>query len=111
MQTLSISNVERIPRQKYMSSNYETIIISDGVTEIGDEAFRYCSNLKTVVLPESLVEIGECAFANCPNLQNVECKNELIHISNMYVYPEGIPEGITVIGEYTFHESGVMSSV
>ena len=45
-----------------------TINIPDGVTAIGDYAFRNCSSLSSVTLPESVTEFGDCAFDYCPNL-------------------------------------------
>jgi len=44
--------------------------VPDGVEIIGSEefsfwAFGYCTNLKEIILPEGLVEIGDCAFGFC----------------------------------------------
>ena len=35
------------------------------VTEIGKEAFRYCTGLTSVTIPNSVTSIGEKAFYNC----------------------------------------------
>ena len=38
------------------------VILSDGITAVGDHAFDGCVNLESAVLPEGLEEIGEAAF-------------------------------------------------
>ena len=41
------------------------IIIGDGVTTIGEYAFKYCSSLTSVTIPNSVTEIGGGAFHSC----------------------------------------------
>ena len=41
------------------------IIIGDGVTTIGEEAFWYCSSLTSVTIPNSVTYIGGEAFYKC----------------------------------------------
>lgn len=52
-------------------SEVQNVIIENGVTSIGDYAFKNCKNLTNVVLGNSLVSIGKCAFINCTSLTNV----------------------------------------
>ncbi|MBQ4142647.1 MAG: leucine-rich repeat domain-containing protein [Thermoguttaceae bacterium] len=42
-----------------------SVEIPDGVTSIGDEAFRDCDSLTSVTIPESVTCIGENVFRNC----------------------------------------------
>ena len=55
----------------YGMESIETIIVPEGVTQIGHNAFAGCANLKTVILPESAVEIGYYVFENCPKLEHI----------------------------------------
>ena len=49
----------------------KTIIVEEGITEIGENAFRNMAKLETVSLPSTLQVIGYQAFAYCRNLQTV----------------------------------------
>lgn len=52
---------------KYASRNSinENYTIPESITEIGDNAFRYCDNLSTLIIPEGMKSIGKNAFVNC----------------------------------------------
>lgn len=45
------------------------VIIPDGVTKIGDNAFSGCSSLTSVTIPDSVTEIGTYAFDVCSKLK------------------------------------------
>ena len=61
------------------------VVVEEGVTHIGANAFQGCTALKEAVLPGSLTGLGECAFADCPALKRVS-----------------LPDGIREIGYDTF---------
>ncbi|HOO06590.1 MAG TPA: leucine-rich repeat protein [Ruminococcus sp.] len=67
------------------SSDIKSVVIEEGITEIGDEAFYYCENLSSISLPSTLTAIGYDAFYNCTSLTNVT-----------------IPESVVEIGSYAF---------
>lgn len=66
------------------------IIVKDGVTSIGNNAFLQCSEVISIKLPESLLSIRESAFYNCVNLTEIT-----------------LPEKTASIGDYAF--SGCIS--
>ena len=66
------------------NGNIEQVTLLEGVVEIGERAFQYCSNLKTIVLPNSLRTIGTRAFAE----------------SHCRVY---LPATVTTIGDAAFN--------
>lgn len=69
-------------------SHYESIknvIIEEGVTYIGAQAFYEMASIKTVTLPDTLTEIGYAAFCWCENLESID-----------------IPGSVKVIGENAF---------
>lgn len=77
----------------FLSSEWEPykdkikkIIISEGVTEIGQYVFYGCSNLTTVKIADSVKEIGRYAFAGCTKLKNIEFgKNSKLKILGGFV--------------------------
>ena len=41
------------------------VVVPEGVTNIGDQAFYDCSSLTSITLPDGLTSIGDCAFYDC----------------------------------------------
>ena len=66
-----------IPSNAFSGYIFTKVAIGDGVTSIGDNAFK-CSCLTSVVLPESLETVSSQAFAGCSNLSNVYCYAESV---------------------------------
>ncbi len=50
--------------------DFTSVIIPDGITEIGDWAFSYCTGLMSVIIPDSVTKIGNGAFSNCIGQKN-----------------------------------------
>jgi len=48
------------------------VIIEDGVTSVGNNAFYGCNKLTKVTLPESITKIGNYAFSSTDSLQNID---------------------------------------
>ncbi len=46
-------------------------VMTEGVEELGYDAFSHCSNLKTVTLPKSLKKICDSAFRYCTGLEKI----------------------------------------
>ena len=47
------------------------VIVKEGVTEIGYQAFEECSGLTSITLPKSVTKIGNCAFSGCSGLTSI----------------------------------------
>jgi len=56
-------------------SNMETITISSSITKINAQAFYGCSNLQMIKIPNSVATIEGDAFFNCSKLSKVEIEN------------------------------------
>ncbi len=51
--------------------NIKKVVIKDGVTNIGNNAFYKCSNLASVTIPGSVTSIAKSAFHSCKNLTSI----------------------------------------
>ena len=67
----------------YGSPYAKEIIVSEGVTEIGSDAFEDNKNLKSINLPKGLKVIGRSAFQDCSNLEG----KLVIPKSVQFIYP------------------------
>ena len=63
-------------------SNLTTIIISDGVTSIGNYAFKDCSCLISITIPDSVTSIGFEAFKGCSSLTNITIPDSITYIQS-----------------------------
>ena len=61
------AGVTKIAPYLFENSGITSVVIPEGVTEIGENAFYWCRNLTSVTLPESLKKIGNLAFCACQN--------------------------------------------
>ena len=52
-------------RSPWYGQHIKRIIIDDGVSTIGNEAFDDCYTLTSVTIPNSVTKIGTAAFATC----------------------------------------------
>ncbi len=112
-------------------SSIKSVIISDGVTSIGNSAFEGCRSLSSITIPDSVTSIGDYAFDNCDTLTAVYitdiakwCEieflwfssNPLCYAENLYLNGElvtdlVIPDGITSIGSFAFEGCSSLTSV
>ena len=96
--TLTISGTGKMWDYSYDSNapwySIKCVIISDGVTNIGNYAFYYCSSLTSVTIPDSVTSIVEWAFYNCSSLKSVT-----------------IPDSVTSIGYSAFCDCSSLTSV
>lgn len=44
--------------------SFDTVVVGDGITSIGERAFKDYDGIRTVILPDSLREIGAYTFYN-----------------------------------------------
>ena len=61
----------------YNNDKITSVVISDSVTSIGDDAFAYCGSLTSVTIPNSVIKIDDCAFWSCYKLVEVINKSSL----------------------------------
>ena len=91
----TINDADMSALSTFIKSNSITdvVILADGVTSIGDNAFDGCSSLKSINLPEEVTSIGDNAFAQCALISII------------------LPEKLTSIGMATFADCGGLTSI
>lgn len=92
-------------------------VIPNGVTSIGDRAFKYASDLTSVIIPDSVTSIGECAFRACERLKNITIPNRVTSIADdAFLGCDSltsitIPDSVMNIGDSTFAWCGSLTNV
>lgn len=87
-----------------------TIEFTDSITHIGEYAFCFCRRVKELNLPDNLEIISDGAFSHCKELSTVNFNNKLQRIEygaffGTDLYEFEIPDSVTYIGSYSFHDS------
>lgn len=83
-------------------------ILSEGITNIGQNAFGNCTNLTQVTVPASVTAIDEYAFFRCVGLQRIDLPKALRFIGDGAFYncigltEITIPKNVTEIGRDVF---------
>jgi hypothetical protein len=73
--------------------NLQTVIVPEGVTEIGEDTFSRCSELASVTLPSTISEIGNSAFYNCAALTTITIPDTVGAISFSSSYGRNVFSG------------------
>ena len=60
----------------------KSIVISDGVTSIGDGVFEDCEELTSVIISDTVKYIGSYAFAGCKKLESITIPNSVTSIES-----------------------------
>ena len=88
-------SIESIPDNYFKDCvNLQSVIISEGVTHIGEHSFSNCRKLREITIPGTVKTIEKGAFENCQSLSKVT-----------------IAEGATAIGEEAFKNCKSLKSV
>ena len=115
----TINDADMSALSTFIKSNSITdvVILADGVTSIGDNAFDGCSSLKSINLPEGVTSIGYRAFNECYNLTSINLPNELTSIGNS-AFPYcssltsiNLPNELTSIGIWAFSYCTALISI
>ena len=106
------------PPWKKFESIIETVVIEQGISNIGNYAFyNYFDNLKTVMLPNSVVNIGKSAFCGCKSLETIALPDSITNIGMDAFWgcrsleTITLPNGVTSIENGTFEECSNLKTI
>lgn len=129
--------LSRAPWYDYMSE-ITTVVVQEGITQIGNNnfyectsltsltlpntletiktAFRNCTSLKSVVIPDSVKTIGTQAFDECSKLSSVTLGNSVEKIefnafNNTAITEITLPESVSSVGLYAFGNCSFLATV
>jgi hypothetical protein len=94
-----------------------SVVIEEGVSDIGNLAFAGCGNLTSVKIPDSVTFIGVSAFFSCSSLPSIEIPDGVTSIGNRAfahcssLTSINIPNSVTSIDGGAFHSCSSLTSI
>ena len=98
-------------------SGITEVILEDGITRIGDNAFRELEFLGIVSMTDSVTSIGKRAFMECEELFDIKLSNNITIIPEeafrdcVYIKEIKIPAKATEIGRYAFRNCKKLNTI
>ena len=102
---------------KSCDKSISKVIIPDGVTSIGNNAFFECTSLTSITIPDSVTSIGGAAFFKCTSLASIIIPDSVTSIgAATFKYCTSltsiiIPDSVTSIGAATFDGCQFLTSI
>ena len=122
----SYSYVTQCPWNSYRN-DIMSLIIEEGVTEIGSANFKQLKNITAVTLPSTMKKIGPNAFAECALSFTVDEANAIYSAVDGVLFNKDkttllqcklsdteyveIPNSVTTIGNYAFSDCTSLTSI
>lgn len=109
------NSLETIKGGAFASCGFSVVEISDGVKEIGENAFSRNSTLNSVKIGKSVTTIGRRAFSECPALTSVTLGENLKFIKTSaferctVLSDIILPSSLQVIDSRAFHSTALVS--
>lgn len=101
-------HTNKAPWHEHLGDIY-SVIISDGVSSIGNFAFHECGNINNVIIGNNVEDIGKNAFDGCSHLKTIILPNSVRNINDYAFRYCGftdikIPDSVTSIGQGAFED-------
>jgi len=98
-----------LPPWYHLRGEITRLVLSDGLTSVGQLAFYECTMLQSVSMPDSVRLIRDKAFAECSRLRFVDLSDQLLRIGDRAFYgcrkleTLTLPSSLNEIGEKAFY--------
>lgn len=66
----------------FAGCEFDTFVVPDVITSIGEMAFTYCPNLTAITIPDSVEFIDDCAFRGCRSLASIVIPEKVTTLEN-----------------------------
>lgn len=118
--TLTISGtgyVDRDMGQLPWVRDVKKVVVEEGITALGDNAFNGYVNVTAITLPDTLTGIGSYAFKRCEKLEQLHIPEGVTYIgSNAFagcslLREINIPDGVTTIWGATFQDCSSLAEI
>ena len=115
-QTYNYNSSSEMPWYPYFSS-IKSVVISDGITLLGQYSFTDCTSLTSVTCGDTLRGIQAAAFAGCTSLTSVTFGDSLTQLSKLAfqgctsLTEITIPDGVFSIEDSAFADCANLTSV
>ena len=92
----------------YRGLPFETAVIQNGITGIGNAAFFGCESMTSVTIPDSVTSIGKSAFEGCTSLEAITLNENITTIRGSAfcdcssLRELSIPDTVTILWNSTF---------
>lgn len=99
------------------SSQITRVVIPEGITSIGNNAFYNCTSLTSVTIPDSVTSIGDMVFSRCTSLTSITIPSSVTSIGNeafdncSSLTNVTIPDSVTSIGCCAFSHCTSLTSI
>ena len=122
--TLTISGEGEMSNTIYMYNEWQPyrldilhVVVEEGVTSIGDQAFCRLENLESVSIADTVLHIGEFAFSHCYKLTEVTSPDSVTIIEEkafnfcQALKSVNLGDGLETIGERAFWDCASLSEI
>ena len=100
----------------YYKGTMEKVILPEGISYIGYNAFRECKSLKEVVLPKSIKVIKKNAFCACTSLDTINVPDDIEELGERAFAAKGftsftLPSGLKAVPNELFRDTPSLTEV
>lgn len=106
----SSNNIDYVSAPWYSYREFiSSIFIENGVTSIGEYAFKDCSKFTNIIIPGSVTSIGGSAFSDCTSLASITIPSSITSIGYSAFFGcisltnVMLPNSVTSIGKRAFY--------